>query len=162
AIFAAARYLRAAGAARNLRGAIYAYNHSQAYVESVILRGKLLGGTPPELLGSITGLTQAPFPVHAPSYFSDGFPQRPATGHGAPRQRVGTTISSQPGAPVIAVQDGRILQIGDSPELGRFISLRDAYGNTYTYAQLGRVAKLYPVLKPHEGVARAPAPRREA
>jgi hypothetical protein len=162
AIFAAARYLRAAGAATNLRGAIYAYNHSQAYVESVILRAKLLGGTPAELLGAITGLTQARFPVHAPSYFSDGFQQLPAAGRGPPPQIVGTTIYSQPGAPVIAVQDGRIVQIGDSPELGRFISLRDAYGNTYTYAQLGRVASLYPVLKPHEGAAKAPAPARES
>jgi hypothetical protein len=162
AIFAAARYLRAAGAATNLRGAIYAYNHSQAYVESVMLRAKLLGGTPPELLGAITGLTEARFPVHAPSYFSDEFQQLPAAGHEAPWQIVGTTIFSEPGAPVIAVQDGRILQIGQSPELGRFISLRDAYGNTYTYAQLGRVAPLYPVLKPHEGAVRAPAPRREA
>ena len=70
AIFAAARYLRAAGAAGNLRGAIYAYNHSQAYVESVLLRAKLLGGTPSELLGAITGLTEARFPVHAPSFLS--------------------------------------------------------------------------------------------
>jgi hypothetical protein len=162
AIFAAARYLRAAGAATNLRGAIYAYNHSQAYVESVILRAKLLGGTPPELLSAITGLTEARFPVHAPSYFSDGFQQLPAIGRGPPPQLVGTTIYSQPGAPVIAVQDGRILQIGDSPELGRFISLRDVYGNTYTYAQLGRVASLYPVLKPHEGAVKAPAPPRES
>jgi hypothetical protein len=162
AIFAAARYLRAADAARNLRGAIYAYNHSQAYVESVLLRAKLLGGTPSELLGAITGLTEARFPVHAPSYFSDGFQQLPAAGPGAPRQIVGTTIYSGSGAPVIAVQDGRILQIGDSPDLGRFISLRDAYGNTYTYAQLGRVARLYPVLKPHEGAFKAPPPPREA
>ena len=30
------------------------------------------------------------------------------------------------------------------------MSLRDAYGNTYTYAQLGGVATLYPVLEPHD------------
>ena len=52
---------------------------------------------------------------------------------------------------MIAVQDGQIVQIGDSPALGRFVSLRDAYGNTYTYAQLASVAELYPVLKPHAG-----------
>ena len=52
---------------------------------------------------------------------------------------------------MIAVQDGQVVQIGESPELGHFISLRDAYGNTYTYAKLGSVAELYPVLKPHEG-----------
>src|SRR5207245_1838296 len=34
AIFAAARYLRAAGAGRDLRSALLAYNHSQAYVVS--------------------------------------------------------------------------------------------------------------------------------
>jgi Transglycosylase SLT domain len=160
AIFAAARYLRAAGAATNLRGAILAYNHSQAYVESVMLRAKLLGGTPSELLGAITGLTEARFPVHAQSHFADGFPAAPATRSGAPKTLAGTTIYSEPGAPVIAVQDGQIVQIGDSRELGHFVSLRDAYGNTYTYAQLGTVAALYPVLKPHDGAAaKARAPR---
>ena len=33
AIFAAARYLRAAGASSNLKAAILAYNHSEEYVE---------------------------------------------------------------------------------------------------------------------------------
>jgi murein DD-endopeptidase MepM/ murein hydrolase activator NlpD len=162
AIFAAARYLRAAGAATNVRAAVFAYNHSQAYVESVMLRAKLLGGTPSELLGAITGLTEARFPVHAQSHFSDGFPALPSDGSGAPKTIAGTTIYSEPGAPVIAVQDGQVVQIGDSPELGRFISLRDAYGNTYTYAKLGSVATLYPVLKPHAGAAtQAPSPKAE-
>jgi hypothetical protein len=161
AIFAAARYLRAAGAATNVRAAVFAYNHSQAYVESVMLRAKLLGGTPSELLGAITGLTEARFPVHAQSHFSDGFPALPSKGSGAPKTIAGTTIYSEPGAPVIAVQDGQILQIGDSPELGSFISLRDAYGNTYTYARLGSVATLYPVLKPHDG-APAEAPNAKS
>jgi hypothetical protein len=153
AIFGAARYLRAAGAATSLRGAIFSYNHSQAYVESVMLRAKLLGGTPSELLGAITGLTEARFPVHAKSHFSDGFLQLPANGSNAPAQVAGTTIYSEADAPVIAVQDGQIVQIGDSPKLGHFVSLRDAYGNTYTYAKLGSVAQLYPVLKPHDAKA---------
>ena len=38
AIFAAARYLRAAGGDTNIRAAVYSYNHSQAYVDSVMLR----------------------------------------------------------------------------------------------------------------------------
>ncbi len=153
AIFGAARYLRAAGAATSLRGAIFSYNHSQAYVESVMLRAKLLGGTPSELLGAITGLTEARFPVHAKSHFSDGFLQLPANSSNAPAQVAGTTIYSKADAPVIAVQDGQIVQIGDSPKLGHFVSLRDAYGNTYTYAKLGSVAQLYPVLKPHDAKA---------
>jgi hypothetical protein len=149
AIFAAARYLRAAGAATDVRGAVFSYNHSQAYVESVMLRAKLLGGTPDELLGAITGLTESRFPVHARSHFSDGFLAAPNDAKGG--EIAGTTIYTEAGAPVIAVQDGQVVQIGDSPELGHFISLRDAYGNTYTYAKLGSVAALYPVLKPHEG-----------
>ncbi len=36
AIFTAARYLRANGAPRELEGAIYAYNHSDAYVRAVL------------------------------------------------------------------------------------------------------------------------------
>ncbi len=149
AIFAAARYLRAAGGDTDIRAAVFSYNHSQAYVESVLLRAQLLDGTPPELLGAITGLTEARFPVHAPSHYSDGFQTVAAGGSGTPTTLVGTTIYSQAGAPVIAVEDGEIVQIGDSPTLGRFVSLRDAYGNTYVYAQLGEVASVYPVLEPH-------------
>jgi Transglycosylase SLT domain len=150
AIFTAARYLRAAGAATNVRAAVLAYNHSQAYVESVMLRAKLLGGTPSGLLGAITGLTESRFPVHARSHFSDGFPTAPAAGGAGSQPLPATTIYSEANAPVIAVQDGQIVQIGDSPQLGRFISLRDAYGNTYTYADLGDVSQLYPVLEPHD------------
>jgi murein DD-endopeptidase MepM/ murein hydrolase activator NlpD len=153
AIFAAARYLRAAGASTDLRGAVFSYNHSRAYVQSVMLRAKLLGGTPDQLVGAITGLTEARFPVHARSHFSDGFIPAPEGSSSGGGEIAGTTIYSEAGAPVIAVQDGRIVQIGDSPELGRFVSLRDVYGNTYTYAKLGSVAELYPVLKPHDGAA---------
>src|SRR6202043_2774661 len=124
AIFAAARYLRAAGAEGNIRTAVFSYNHSQAYVESVLLRAKLLGGTPSELLGAITGLTEARFPVHARSHFSDGFPTAPASASGPPKTIAGTTIYSEPDAPVIAVQDGQVIKIGNSHELGHFISLR--------------------------------------
>src|SRR6185312_15384258 len=114
--------------------------HSQAYVESVMLRAQLLGGTPAELLGAITGLTEARFPVHAAAHFSDGFPTV-AGGPGAPaRQLVGTAIYSSAGAPVIAVQDGEVAQVGTSAALGHFLVLRDAYGNRYTYAHLGSVA----------------------
>jgi murein DD-endopeptidase MepM/ murein hydrolase activator NlpD len=150
AIFAAARYLRAAGAATSLRGAVFSYNHSQAYVESVMLRAKLLGGTPSGLLGAITGLTEARFPVHAKAHFSDGFPSAPESGSGTAKSLPGTVIYAEANAPVIAVQDGEVVQIGDSAQLGRFVSLRDAYGNTYTYAKLGSVAQLYPVLRPHD------------
>ena len=149
AIFAAARYLRAAGAQKNVRTAVFSYNHSQAYVESVMLRAQLLGGTPSELLGAITGLTEARFPVHAAAHFDDGFATVAASGKRPARQLVGTTIYTSTGAPVIAVQDGEVAQIGRSAALGRFVVLRDAFGNRYTYAHLGTVASVYPVITPH-------------
>ncbi len=147
AIFAAARYLRAAGGDQNIRAAIFSYNHSQAYVSSVMLRAQLLGGTPAELLGAITGLTEAQFPVHAPSHFADGFPTVSAA-NGSTKQLVGTAIYAPAGSPVVASQDGEIEAIGHSPSLGRFITLRDAYGNTYVYGNLGSVASEYPVIEP--------------
>jgi Transglycosylase SLT domain len=152
AIFAAARYLAAAGGERNIRAAIFAYNHSWAYVDSVMLRAQLLGGTPPTLLGALTGLSAARFPVHAPAHFSDGFQTVPASEHGRTKTLVGTTIYTQPGAPVIATQDGRIVgleRLTGPGGVGRFVALRDTHGDTYIYAQLGDVATRYPVLKPH-------------
>lgn len=166
AIFAAARYLSAAGGAAHIRAAVFAYNHSQAYVESVMLRAQLLGSLPPEMLGAVTDLTEARFPVHAAAHFGDGFTTAAASGGGSgARTIVGTTIHSQPGAPAIAVKDGTIVAIGDSPALGLHLSLRDAYGDVFTYADLGEVASLYPVLAPrargqgaHAAGARRPAP----
>jgi hypothetical protein len=152
AIFGAARYLKAAGGDSDIRGAIFAYNHSQAYVNSVLLRARLLGGTPPELLGAITGLTEARFPVYAASHYSDGFPVSEGA---SPHTVAGTTIYSQADAPIIAVQDGRITDISESGSFGRSISLQDAYGNTYTYSDLGTLATLYPVLEASEAEAAA-------
>jgi murein DD-endopeptidase MepM/ murein hydrolase activator NlpD len=150
AIFAAARYLAAAGGATNVKAAVFSYNHSQAYVATVMLRAQLLGGSPPALLGAITGLTEARFPVHAAAHFSDTFPTVPASAAGPAKTLTGTTIYAQAGSSVIAVQDGEITRIGHSPSLGRFVSMRDAYGNTYVYAQLGKVASMYPVIVPHD------------
>ena len=63
AIFAAARYLHAAGAAKNLRTAILAYNHSEAYAESVLLRAKLISSYPKAVIATLTGLVDARLPV---------------------------------------------------------------------------------------------------
>ncbi len=63
AIFAAARYLHAAGAAKNLRTAILAYNHSEAYAESVLLRAKLISSYPKSVIATLTGLVDARLPV---------------------------------------------------------------------------------------------------
>ena len=54
-------------------------------------------------------------------------------------------VYSSLNAAVVAVNDGVIKKLGTSKELGRFIVLQDAYGNRYTYANLGSIAKLHPV-----------------
>jgi len=63
AIFAAARYLRAAGAASDLHGAILAYNHSEEYVASVLLRAKLISSYPKSVIATLTGLTDGRLPL---------------------------------------------------------------------------------------------------
>jgi murein DD-endopeptidase MepM/ murein hydrolase activator NlpD len=169
AIFSAARYLRAAGAETQLRNAVFAYNHADWYVDSVLLRARLIGGLPSDLVGSLTGLTQAHFPVHAKATYADDLSEaaaqrRVAKGHNAAvpvlanSSRRGINIYAKPGSPVIAVQDGKIVKIGHTKRLGRFVQLRDAYGNTYTYAQLKKLAQAYPQPK-HLTVSKAQVAR---
>ena len=63
AIFAAARYLRAAGVEQNLRTAILAYNHSEEYADSVLLRAKLISTYPQSVIGALTALVDERPPV---------------------------------------------------------------------------------------------------
>jgi hypothetical protein len=158
AIFAAARYLKAAGAETDLRNAIFAYNHADWYVESVLMRARLIGGLPADLVGSLSGLTQGHFPVYAKARYADDIAERKAaarvaagTNAALPVQsnatRRGIDIYANAGAPVIAVQDGTITELGHTARLGRYIKLRDAYGNTYTYAHLKTLATRVPVPK---------------
>ena len=61
-------------------------------------------------------------------------------------------IYAPSGAPVVAVNDGVVKEIGRSRKLGRYVELQDVYGNRFTYAHLGEVAEHYPV--PKEDVIR--------
>ena len=56
AIFAAARYLKAAGYEQDVRRAIFAYNHADWYVDSVLLRATRIKQMPDDLVSSLTGL----------------------------------------------------------------------------------------------------------
>jgi murein DD-endopeptidase MepM/ murein hydrolase activator NlpD len=155
AIFAAARYLRAAGADQDIRRAVFAYNHADWYVDSVLLRAQVIGGLPSNLVGSLTGLTQGRFPVQAKATYAGELKQRGTRvreGNAAmvveSTSRRGIRIFSKDDAPVIAVNDGRIVDIGSNERLGNFIKLQDVYGNTYTYGHLDRIAERYPAPKP--------------
>jgi len=158
AIFSAARYLQAAGASTNLSKAIFAYNHASWYVNQVLLRAKLIGAMPQSLIGALTGLVEGHFPVAAAAQYSDSsvvsLAKRPVTGSNAaitvdssPSTK-GTTIYAKQGSPIVAVNDGKIVKLGDSSTLGHYIQLQDATGNVYTYSQLGSVSSTYPVPKP--------------
>jgi soluble lytic murein transglycosylase-like protein len=198
AIFAAARYLRAAGAQSNLRQAILAYNHSDEYVASVLLRAKLISTYPKPLIGTLTGLVDAGLPltgrhvawgaavpvsssragVHPNVPSSKTAPTRSASvtpgstgplppaaaaaaATGAHRGAAQTLrlvdLMSARNAAVVAVQDGRIMQIGRSRELGSYVVLRDIYGDAFTYAGVGNVARTYSPPKVPRTAVRAPA-----
>jgi hypothetical protein len=189
AIFAAARYLRAAGAATNLPGAILAYNHSAEYVSSVLLRAKLISAYPRAVIATLTGLVDGRLPVTGAQVAWGPLPSSlpPASstatagavptgtgaagaGHGgtalAPTVAAGRATSagahplqlveltSAPDSKAVAVQNGRIVQIGRSRALGRYVILRDVYGDVFTYAGLGSVAPTY---KPAKRTAPASA-----
>jgi murein DD-endopeptidase MepM/ murein hydrolase activator NlpD len=158
AIFAAARYLHAAGASTNLRGAIFNYNHANWYVESVLLRAKLIGGMPASLVNSLTGLTQGVFPVAATSKYADDVAetaivkrafnaQNAAAPVTASAAQTATNIYAKAGAPAVAVNDGTVVAMGQSAALGNYVKLADAFGNTYYYAGLKKLAGFYPVPK---------------
>ena len=158
AIFSAARYLKAAGAGQDIRRAIFAYNHAGWYVDSVMLRARLIAGVPPDVIGSLSGLTEGRFPVYARARYADDIQiaksgKKVDAGQNAARliessaKRRGINIFARQGAPVIAVNDGVIKKIGTSKTMGRYVVLQDVYGNQYTYSQLGSLARVYPVPK---------------
>src|SRR5919107_1374235 len=97
AIFAAARYLKAAGGDEDIRRAIFAYNHAGWYVDSVMLRARLIAGYPADLVSSLTGLTEGRFPVAAHARYGESEQQ----GEGADVER-GIDITAREGAPVVA------------------------------------------------------------
>src|SRR5215207_2828384 len=158
AIFAAARYLDAAGYEQDVRRAIFAYNHADWYVDSVLLRARLIAGVPADLIGSLTGLTEGRFPVFARARYADDIAEkqlmkRVQRGENAANvvesddSRRSIDIFAKTGAPVVAVNDGVIESVGRNRTLGRHVVLQDVYGNRYTYAHLGEVSRFYPVPK---------------
>jgi hypothetical protein len=163
AIFAAARYLKAANYENDVRAAIWAYNHADWYVDSVLLRARLIAGVPADLIGSLTGLTEGRFPVYARARYADDIAEqqlikRVRRGENAANviesddSRRSIDIFAKEGAPVVAVNDGVIKKIGRNKRLGRHVVLQDVYGNRYTYAHLGEISKFYPVPK-NDGAA---------
>lgn len=159
AIFAAARYLKAAGGDKDLRKAIFAYNHADWYVDDVMEGARAVAAYPDSLITSLTGLTQGIFPVHAKDADVDydgktktEKGKKVKTGNAADpvesEERTSIDVTAPGGSPVVAVQDGVVEKVGHSDRLGDYVRLRDAYGNRYTYANLGEIQDKVPVPKP--------------
>ena len=132
-------------------------------MDEVLLYANQYAKLPDDLVGSLTGLTEgAHFPVAADARYADDISLRETVkrsktaraeaGNAAdvvsdsPTRR-GINIYSRVNAPVVAVNDGIITKMGESKQLGKFIVLQDAYGNRYTYAQLGEISEVHPVPK---------------
>jgi hypothetical protein len=158
AICAAAHYLKLGGGDHDLYQAIFSYNHADWYVQEVLGYARAYGKLPTDLVGSLTGLTEgAHFPVAADASYADDLSAREALQRSAPGAeeaygdasevisssptRRGINIFAAEGAPVVAVNDGVIEKIGHSSRLGSYVVLQDAYGNRYTYAELGQIVR---------------------
>jgi hypothetical protein len=158
AICSAAHYLKLGGGSADLYGAIFSYNHADWYVQEVLGYARAYGKLPSDLVGSLTGLTEgAHFPVAADASYADDLSAREALKRSAPGTdeaygdasevisssptRRGINIFAAEGAPVVAVNDGVIEKTGDSAKLGKYVVLQDAYGNRYTYAELGEIVR---------------------
>ena len=150
AICAAGNYLQAAGYADDPSVAIFAYNHADWYVADILEHARAYAQIPPEMISALTGLTEgARFPIAAESNYEGQISTEKAGRNGLASQDVSSSenrtsveVTSEPGAPVIAVNDGVISSI--DPDTGTVV-LKDAYGNRYSYAGLGSVAKVHPV-----------------
>jgi murein DD-endopeptidase MepM/ murein hydrolase activator NlpD len=158
AIFTAARYLHAAGCSKNVSQAIFAYNHADWYVQSVLLRAKLIGGLPSHFIGALTGLVEGRFPVAAQSRYADDYLEslagkkvnssNPAVPVESNPAQKAVSIYADQNSPVIASNDGKVVAVGQNQQWGKYLQLQDANGNVYTYANLGSIPSQYPFPKP--------------
>ena len=98
-------------------------------MHSVLLRAKLIGGMPEELIGALTGLVEGHFPVAAPAKYADDAVLKLAKtarqegqrrGHDRVRpDTTGIEIYAKQDSPVIAVNDGKVVKVGENKQLGQ-------------------------------------------
>ena len=129
AIFAAARYLKAAGAGDSLRRAIFAYNHADWYVNDVLgraqrdqraaRRGRRLAVRPDAR--PLPGRRHAPATPGRVEHQERAHlgPQRLASRSRATATAAACASTRAPAPPVVAVQDGDVVGIGETERLGK-------------------------------------------
>ncbi len=162
AICSAANYLKFFGYQDDPYKAIFAYNHADWYVQLILKYAKIYSEIPPEVISALTGLTEgARFPVAAADASYEGqVSTEAAKKNGTASQNIQSSadrrtiaISASGGSPVIAVNDGKIVEIDH--EAGTVV-LEDVYGNRYSYAGLGSVSTVHPVPQPKQTSPTAP------
>jgi hypothetical protein len=138
-----------------------------------MLRAELLSGEPSALVDSVTELAEGDFPIqlryHA-SYGPASSSRSAGAANGSPAKTGAAGIAPAPAAvgaataasqrtpgekifassdaAVVAAQDGTVIAIGRSRGLGRYVVLRNAFGDRFTYGNLASVSAWYPTPKP--------------
>jgi len=107
----------------------------------VLLRAKLISSYPREVIAALTGLASARLPLTGGHVGWERARARAPKRRGSPQL---VALTGAPDAAAVAVQDGRIIRLGRSRALGRFVVLQDVYGDEFTYAGLGSIAASYP------------------
>ena len=174
AIFAAARYLKAAGAETDLRRAIFAYNHADWYVADVLERAEAIAAMPSAMVGALTGLADGRFPVRGGAEYEgaldrDSALQKVLSGESPARVvndeegRDYMDIEGEAHAKVISVSDGKVQRVITSKR-GRRIGLviEDSYGNRYSYYGIARMTEGFEVPGRKEGTTKFVRLRRGA
>jgi soluble lytic murein transglycosylase-like protein len=163
AIFAAARYLKAAGAETDLSRAIFAYNHADWYVADVLERARAIAAMPTAMVGALSGLADGRFPVRGRATYDGALDRADAVervrGGESPAHLVEDDedrdfidISGRRRAKVISVSDG-VVQRVMTTERGRRrgLVIEDTYGNRFSYYGLGRMSRGFRVAGREEG-----------
>src|SRR5438132_13882723 len=101
------------------------------------MSAKLLSSYSRDVIANLTWLVSARPPLTGAPV---GWEPAPAHAQGRSFSSQSVVLAGAPDARVVAVQDGRIVSLGRSSALGRFVVLQDVYGDEFTYAGLGTIA----------------------
>jgi hypothetical protein len=103
-----------------------------------------------------SGTSQVPSPAQAGQAATAKTARAKAPKLTLPTSQQFATLEGSAKAPVVAVQDGRVVALGRSTQLGHYVVLEDAYGDFFTYAGLGSVATRYRLPDTHLPANTAP------
>jgi hypothetical protein len=151
AICSAARYLAASGGETDIYDAVLSYNHADWYAREVLADARRYERVAANLVDSLTELAAgSTFPVAGKATFwnqaqaeeslsSEWASEATISSDEDEGETKSATIDAEAGAKVQAVVDGTVAKAGESEALGKYVILRDAYGDRFVYSDLGKV-----------------------